>query len=126
VRCGTNESTTKASGATRQLAAGPDVGVRDYDPALGTLKYLSARKKSVALRSETSATLCFIRGTGKMAVRDASVEYRDGKWFEIPGMSAYQIFPETDTVLLTIQKDGRASARQGKKHFAEGCFSLGR
>lgn len=102
VRHGMNETTTKTSRATRQLSAGRDARVCDDDPAMGTLKYLSARNKSVALRSDTSATLCFIRGSGKMAVRDASIEYHDGKWFEIPDMTEYRIFPEADTVLLTV------------------------
>lgn len=120
------ESMIKVSRVAGQLASGPDVGVRDDDTAPGTLTCLSARKKSVTLLSDSSTTLCFVRGTGKIAVRDASVEYRDGKWFEIPCMTAYQIFPNTDTVLLTIQKPGRALAKQGKKHFAEGCSSVGR
>jgi hypothetical protein len=104
------ESTTKMSRAVGQSAAGRDGAVHEDDATLGDLTCLSARKKTIALRSDTSATLCFIRGTGKMTVRDASVDYHDGEWFEITGLTAYQIFPDTVTVLLTIQKPGTASA----------------
>lgn len=51
----------------------------------------------------SAATLCFIRGTGKIAIHDRLVEY-GGKWFDIPLRTEYQIFPETDTVMLAIQK----------------------
>ena|SRR5277367_3252777 len=63
--------------------------------------------KNVGHRFSTSAaTVCFIRGTGKIAMNDSVVEY-GGKWFEIPREIEYQIFPETDTLMLTIQKRRR-------------------
>lgn len=71
---------------------------------LGILTYINADDKNVEHRYETSAaTVCFVRGTGKIAINGALVEY-GGKWFEIPRMVEYQILPETDTVMLTIQK----------------------
>ncbi|MGB8061646.1 MAG: hypothetical protein WCF26_07115 [Candidatus Sulfotelmatobacter sp.] len=78
--------------------------VHKDDSALGTFTYIRANDKNVEHRFETSAaTLYFIGGTGKIAINDSFVEY-GGKWFEIPGKIEYQIFPETDTLMLTIQK----------------------
>jgi mannose-6-phosphate isomerase-like protein (cupin superfamily) len=104
------EATSKISSAAGRLNVRRKVGGND-DASVGTIVCLSARNKRIAFHSDTSATLCFVRGAGKMAFRGSSVEYHDGKWFKIPGMTAYQIFPDTDTVLLKIQKRGRASAK---------------
>jgi len=100
-------SSSKMSRTVRQPAAIRDVGVRDDDTATATLRCFGATEKNIALRSDAPATLCFIRGTGKMVVRDALVEYRDGEWIEISDMTAFHIFPATDTVLLTIRKPER-------------------
>jgi hypothetical protein len=80
------------------------IHVHKDDFALGALTYIKPNEKSVEYLCETSAaTLCFIRGTGKIAINGALVEY-SGKWFEIPRFVEYQIVPETDTVMLTILK----------------------
>ena len=74
------------------------------DPGLGALTYVNPHDKGVEYRYETSAaTLCFIRGEGKIVINGGLVDY-SGKWFEIPRFVEYQILPETDTVMLTIQK----------------------
>ena len=74
------------------------------DSAFGNFTYIKPQGKSVEYRFETSAaTLCFIRGTGKIAINGTQVEY-DRKWFEIPQFVEYQILPATDTVMLTILK----------------------
>ena len=74
------------------------------DFALGDLTYIKPNEKSVEYRYETSAaTLCFIRGTGNISINGTLVEY-SSKWFEIPRFVEYQIFPESDTVMLTILK----------------------
>jgi len=74
------------------------------DFALGDLTYIKPSEKSVEYRYETSAaTLCFIRGTGKIVINGTLMEY-NGKWFEIPRFVEYQILPESDTVMLTILK----------------------
>jgi hypothetical protein len=74
------------------------------DLSLATLRLLRTTDKHAEYRHETFAvTLCFVRGTGGIAFNGNRVEY-GGKWFEIqPGMD-YEIFPETDTVMLTLQK----------------------
>ena len=75
--------------------------VRD-DTALFRFTHINANDNNVERRYETSAaTLFFVRGTGKIAINGSLVEYGQ-KWFEIPGSVEYQIFPETDTVMLTI------------------------
>jgi hypothetical protein len=74
------------------------------ESAFGNLTYIKPQDKSVEYRYETSAaTLCFIRGTGKIAFHGTLVEY-NRKWFEIPQFVEYQILPDTDTVMLTILK----------------------
>ena len=78
--------------------------VHKDDSALGDFDYIRPQGKSVEYRLETSAaTLCFIRGTGKIVIDGSLMEY-DRKWFEIPQFVEYQILPETDTVMLTILK----------------------
>lgn len=72
--------------------------------ALGDLTFINAGDENIEHRYEPSAvTLCFIRGTGRIAI-DGSLMTYDRKWFEIPRMVEYQIFPETDTVMLSIPK----------------------
>jgi len=96
------ESGTKIS--VEQLPGNQRFHVHKDDFALGDLTYIKPNEKSVEYRYETSAaTLCFIRGTGKIAINGALVEY-SGKWFEIPRFVEYQILPESDTVMLTILK----------------------
>ncbi|MGB8114267.1 MAG: hypothetical protein WCF22_10860 [Candidatus Sulfotelmatobacter sp.] len=74
------------------------------DAGVGTLTYIKAEDRIVEHWYEDSAvTLCFVRGSGKIAIDGSLVEY-GGKWFEIPRRVEYQIFPETDTLMLTIQK----------------------
>jgi hypothetical protein len=74
------------------------------DFALGALTYIKPNEKSVDYLSETSAaTLCFIRGTGKISINGTLVEY-SSKWFEIQRFVEYQILPESDTVMLTVLK----------------------
>ncbi len=93
------ESGTKFS--VEQLPGNRRIHVQKDDFALGALTYIKPNEKSIEYRYETSAaTLCFIRGTGKIAI---NVEY-SGKWFEIPRFVEYQILPESDTVMLTILK----------------------
>jgi hypothetical protein len=83
--------------------------VHKDDGSLFTFSSMKTNEQLVEHRFEISAaTLCFIRGTGKIAINGSLVEY-GGKWFEIPRMIEYQIFPETDTVVLTIQKPSRDS-----------------
>jgi hypothetical protein len=83
--------------------------VHKDDTVFFTFTPVQANDKNVEYRFETStATLCFIRGTGKIAINDSLVEY-GRKWFEIPGKIEYQIFPETDTLMLTIRKPTIAS-----------------
>ena len=96
------ESPTKFS--VEHLRGNRSFHVHQDDTALFTFTRVQANDKNVEHRFETSAaTLCFIRGTGKIAINDKVVEY-GGKWFEIPSKIEYQIFPETDTLMLTIQK----------------------
>jgi mannose-6-phosphate isomerase-like protein (cupin superfamily) len=78
--------------------------VHKDDTALFTFTRVQGDDRNVEHYFETSdATLYFVRGTGKIAINDRVVEY-GGKWFEIPRETEYQIFPETDTLMLTIQK----------------------
>ncbi len=96
------ESASKLS--VEHLGGNRSFHVHRDDTALFTFTRVQANDKSVEHRFETSAaTLYFIRGTGKIAINDKIVEY-GGKWFEIPSKIEYQIFPETDTLMLTIQK----------------------
>lgn len=96
------ESATKIS--VEHLPGNRNFHVHKDDTAFFTFTRVKANDKNVEHRFETSAaTLCFIRGTGKIAISDSFVEY-GGKWFEIPGKIEYQIFPEADTLMLTIQK----------------------
>jgi hypothetical protein len=82
--------------------------IRKDDTAFCTFTRVQAGE-NVEHRFETSAaTLCFVRGTGKIAINDRVVEY-GGKWFEIPRKMEYQIYPETDTLMLTLQKPTRDS-----------------
>jgi len=80
---------TKVTGPVEQLAASRKAAIHDDDTSLGTLAYLNAKVKTGAHRCESSATLCFIRGSGRIAVNNTSLAYYDGKWFEIPGGTAY-------------------------------------
>jgi hypothetical protein len=96
------ESATRFS--VEHLPGNRSFHVHKDDTALFTFTRVQANDKNVEHRFETSAaTLCFIGGTGKIAINDTIVEY-GGKWFEIPSKIEYQIFPETDTLMLTIQK----------------------
>ena len=89
------------------LARNRGFHVHNDDTAFFTFTRVQAGNKKVEHGFETSAaTLCFIRGTGKIAIKDRVVEY-GGKWFEIPRKTEYQIFPETDTLMLTLQKPTR-------------------
>ena len=89
------ESGTKFS--VQQLSGNRRIHVHKDDFALGAFQpYIQPTSKSVEYRYETSAaTLCFIRGTGKIAINGVLVEY-SGKWFEIPRFVEYQILPESD------------------------------
>jgi hypothetical protein len=106
---------TKVSSPVEQLAVSRKAAVHDDDTALGTLAYLNAKVKTGAHRCVSSASLCFIRGTGRIAINNTSLAYHDGKWFEIPGGAAHQIFPDTDTVMLTIQKSAGTSVDVGEE-----------
>ncbi len=95
---------TGAKFTVEHLAGNRSFHVHRDDSAFGNLDYLEPQDKNVEYRLETSAaTLCFIRGTGKIAINGSLMEY-DRKWFEIPEFVEYQILPETDTVMLTILK----------------------
>lgn len=64
------ESGTKFS--VEQLRGNRRIHVQKDDFALGALTYIKPNEKSVEYRYETSAaTLCFIRGTGKIAINGA-------------------------------------------------------
>jgi mannose-6-phosphate isomerase-like protein (cupin superfamily) len=93
----------KIEDAVKQFTRNYTVEDDNRDSGAGTLTYLEA-DKPVDRRCDSPAVLCFIRGEGKMAMNDTSAEYRDGKWFDIPGKTAYQIIPDIDTVMLTIEK----------------------
>jgi hypothetical protein len=96
------ESATKIR--VEHLSRDRSFHVHKDDSAFGDFTYIKPQGKTVEYRFETSAaTLCFIRGTGKIALHDRLVEY-GRKWFEIPQFVEYQILPETDTVMLTILK----------------------
>lgn len=96
------ESATKI--IVEHLPGNRSFHVHKDDTALFTFSRIQADDKNVEHRFETSAaTVLFIRGTGKIAINNGVVEY-GGKWFEIPRKTDYQIFPETDTLVLTIQK----------------------
>ena len=74
------------------------------DPALGILVCIKAENHSVGYPYKSSAgSLCFVRGTGKIAINGILVDYA-GKWFDIPRQMGYEIIPKTDTVFLAIQK----------------------
>lgn len=104
------ESASSISGPLEWQPINRSIHVHEEDMVWGTFTYLKANGKNVKQRYETSAaTLYFLRGTGKMAINDASVEYHDGKWFEIPRDTEDLIFPDTDTLVLTIRKPTRAS-----------------
>ena len=101
------ESATRIS--VEHLPRNRSFHVHKDDTSFFTFTRVQASDKNVEHRFETSAaTLCFIRGTGKIAINDSFVEY-GGKWFEIPGKIEYQIFPETDTLMLTIQRPTKDS-----------------
>ena len=109
------ESGTKFS--VEQLPGNRSVYAYEDDFGLGALTYIKPNEKSVEYFYENSAaTLCFIRGTGKIAINGTLVEY-SGKWFEIPRFVEYQILPESDTVMLTVLKptedaDGNSTWRK--------------
>ena len=96
------ESGTKIN--VGQLPGNRRFHVYKDDFALGALTYIKPNEKNVEYRHEAAAaTLCFIRGTGRIAINGTLVEF-SGKWFEIPRFVEYQILPESDTVMLTILK----------------------
>ena len=96
------ESATNISAG--YLAGNCSFHVQNDDSAFADFTYIKPQDKGVEYRFETSAaTLCFIRGTGKIAIDGSPVEY-DRNWFEIPQFVEYEILPETDTVMLTILK----------------------
>jgi len=96
------ESATKIG--VEHLPGNRSFHVHKRDTALFTFTRVKVDEKNVEYRFETSAaTVFFIRGTGRIAINDGVVEY-GGKWFEIPRKIEYQIFPETDTLILTIRK----------------------
>jgi len=97
-------SASAARISVEQLSRNRSFHFHKDDVELGSLTYLKAEDRLVEHRYEDSAvTLCFVRGTGKIAIDGSLVEY-GGKWFEIPCRVEYQIFPETDTLMLTIHK----------------------
>jgi hypothetical protein len=96
------ESATKIS--VEHLPGNRSFHVHKKDTALFTFTRVKVDDKKVEHRFETSAaTVFFVRGTGRIAINNGVVEY-GGKWFEIPRKIEYQIFPETDTLILTIRK----------------------
>jgi hypothetical protein len=96
------ESATKIS--VEHLPGNRGFHVHKNETALFTFTRVKVDDKNVEHRFETSAaTVCFVRGTGRIAINGGVVEY-GGKWFEIPRKIEYQIFPETDTLILTIRK----------------------
>jgi hypothetical protein len=96
------ESATKIS--AEHLAGNRSLHAHKDDLAFSNFTYIKPQGKSVEYRFETSAaTVCFVHGTGKIAINGSLVEY-DRKWFEIPQFVKYQILAETDTVMLTILK----------------------
>jgi hypothetical protein len=101
------ESTIKIS--VEELSRDRSFHVHKDDSTLFSFTRIHASDENVEHRfAACAATLCFLRGTGKIAINDSLVEY-GGKWFEIPRWIDYQIFPETDTVMLTIQRPTRDS-----------------
>ncbi len=100
---------TKIKDLVKQFTRICSVENDNRDSGAGTLTYLEV-DKPVDLCCEGPATLCFIRGEGKMAMNDTSAEYRDGKWLDIPRKTAYQILPNVDTVMLTIEKPTNESS----------------
>ena len=110
----TPESDTKIS--VEHLPGNRSFHVHKDDSALGNLSYINAEDKGVEHRFEPFATtLCFIRGAGKIAINGSLVQY-DRKWFEIPRLVEYQIFPETDTVMLSIPKPIEDANSFWRKH----------
>lgn len=108
---------TKVSSPVEQLTVSRKAAVHDDDASLGTLAYLNSKVETGAHRCVNSATLCFIRGTGRIAMNNTSLAYHDGKWFEIPGGTTYRIFPDADTVMLTIQKSAGTSVDAREERF---------
>jgi hypothetical protein len=103
------ESGTKIN--VEQLPGNRRFHVYKDDFASGALTYIKPNEKSVEYRYKAAAaTLCFIRGIGKIAINGGLVDY-SGKWFEIPRFVEYQILPETDTVMLTILKPAEDADR---------------
>ncbi len=90
--------------SVERLARNRSFHLHKDDGALGTLTYIEAEDRIVEHGfGDSAVTMCFVRGSGKIAIDGSLVEY-GGKWFEIPRRVEYQIFPETDTLMLTIQK----------------------
>lgn len=85
------------------MASGECLRVDGDDHSPATLRQIKAVDAHAENCHETSVTLCFVRGTGRIALNGQRVEY-GGKWFEIPRGMQYSVFPETDTVVLTLQK----------------------
>lgn len=108
---------TKESSHVERLANRQEDTVHDDENSLGRLVYLNAKGTTGMRQCENCTTLCFIRGTGRIAIKDASVAYHDGKWFEIPGGTSYQIFPDTNTVVLTIQNSSRLPVDVNEERF---------
>jgi mannose-6-phosphate isomerase-like protein (cupin superfamily) len=112
--CYEGEITMTESGikiSVEQLPGNRRFHVHKDDFGLGILTYIKPNEKSVEYRYETSAaTLCFIRGEGKIAINGTLVEY-SGKRFEIPCFVEYQILPESDTVMLTLLKPAEDADR---------------
>lgn len=74
------------------------------DLAMGTLTCVRVENQGVAHCYRIHAgALCFVRGTGKIAIDGTLVDYA-GKWFDIPKRMEYRIIPETDTVILNIKQ----------------------
>ena len=105
--------TAKIKGLVKQFTRNRAVDAYNCDSGSGALIYLRADKR-VDHHCDSPATLCFIRGEGTIAINDTSAEYRDGKWFDVPGKIAYQIIPDIDTVMLTIEKPTNESSFQGR------------
>jgi hypothetical protein len=92
------------------------------DSALGTLVCIKAKHHSVGHSYKSSAgALCFVRGTGKIAINGRLVDY-SGKWFDIPHEMEYEIIPETDTVILAIQKPIEEFSDVNKLVFGESSY----
>lgn len=112
---------SKVSEAIGQLEEIHSEKVHEYNVCLGVfdnigynLTYMVSGDRNVKHHHQNyDATLCFIYGDGRVLVGDKYVTYNKGSCFKVPKTVVHQIFPDTETLMVTLQNPATTFSKDG-------------